>query len=114
MLIHRLVCVLVVESAKDRFTCDAKIFLNVSAMQPMIFSDCGDPTTDQTFAGYTFGTSTGTTYQSTHQITGCDPGYDGSASQTLTCEASGSWTTPTGCTIKGISHLLVAILWKKC
>ena len=77
-------------------------------MCSIIISDCGDPITDPSFQGYTFGTSTGTTYQSTHQITGCDAGYDGSASQTLTCEASGSWTTPTGCTIKGRPKLSIA------
>ena len=81
------------------------IFRTFLIKLPFIISDCGDPAT--TYQGYTFGTSTGTTYQSTHEITGCNTGYDGSASMTLTCEASGSWTTPTGCTIKGRSHLFM-------
>ena len=36
-------------------------------------------------------------------MTGCATGYDGSPTQSsLTCESTGQWTTPTGCTIKGM------------
>ena len=59
--------------------------------------DCGTPTV----TGYDFTGTTATTYQGTSSVS-CTAGYDGTASPTtVTCEASGSWTTVSGCTIKG-------------
>ena len=59
--------------------------------------DCGTPTV----IGYAFTGTTATTYQGASSVS-CATGYDGTASPTtINCEASGSWTSVSGCTIKG-------------
>ena len=64
-----------------------------------LISDCGTPSE----TGYTYTGTTATTYQGTSSVT-CAIGYDGTASPTtVTCEDTGSWTTVSGCTIKGTS-----------
>ena len=63
----------------------------------IILLDCGTPST----AGYVFSGTTATTYQGTSSVS-CATGYDGTASPaSITCEASGSWTSLSGCTVKG-------------
>ena len=60
-------------------------------------SDCGIPS--QT--GYAFTGTTATTYGGTSSVV-CAAGYEGTASPvTISCEDTGSWTTASGCTIKG-------------
>ena len=64
--------------------------------------DCGTPAE----MGYDFTGITATTYQGTSSVS-CAAGYDGTPSPTtITCEASGSWTTVFGCTIKGITAFI--------
>ena len=59
--------------------------------------DCSTPSE----TGYEFTGATATTYLGTSNVT-CATGYDGTASPPqIQCEASGSWTAVTGCTIKG-------------
>ena len=60
------------------------------------FSDCGTPTED---TGYLVVSYSLTTYESISTMT-CDTGYEGSAFD-ITCEAGGSWSNQTGCTIVG-------------
>ena len=60
--------------------------------------------------GYEFTGTTATTYQGTSSVS-CTTGYDGTASPTtITCEASGSWTTVSGCTIKGNTDFVQILL----
>ena len=62
--------------------------------------------------GYAFTGTTATTYQGTSSVS-CATGYDGTASPTsITCEASGIWTSVSGCTIKGINNLLYLTAYK--
>ena len=59
--------------------------------------DCGSPAE----TGYAFTGTTATTYQGTSSVT-CATGYSGTASPTtITCEDTGSWSSVSGCTIKG-------------
>ena len=59
--------------------------------------DCNSPSE----AGYEFTGTTDTTYLGTSNVA-CATGYDGTASPAqIQCEASGDWTTVSGCTIKG-------------
>ena len=61
-------------------------------------SDCGTPSA----TGYVFTGTTATVYQGTSSVS-CATGYDGTASPTtVTCEDTGSWTTVSGCGIKGM------------
>ena len=64
--------------------------------------DCGTPTV----TGYAFTGTTATSYQDTSSVT-CATGYSGTASPaTITCEDSGSWTSVSGCTIKGSADFI--------
>ena len=73
-----------------------------------ILSDCGTPSE----TGYTFTGTTATTYQGTSSAS-CATGYEGTASPTfVTCEDTGSWTSVSGCTIKGICAFV--FLSKSC
>ena len=66
--------------------------------------DCSTPSE----TGYVFTGTTATTYLGTSNVA-CATGYDGTASPAqIQCEASGSWTVVTGCTIKGKIHFLFA------
>ena len=59
--------------------------------------DCGSPVE----TGYLFTSTTATTYGGTSSVS-CADGYNGTASpNSVTCEASGSWTSVSGCKIKG-------------
>ena len=70
--------------------------------------DCGTPTV----TGYTFTGMTATTYQGTSSVT-CATGYSGTASPTtVTCEDSGSWTSVSGCTIKGSADSISTYFYK--
>ena len=61
------------------------------------FQDCSTPSE----TGYDFTGTSSTTYLGTSNAA-CATGYDGTASPAqVQCEASGNWTTVTGCTIKG-------------
>ena len=61
------------------------------------FKDCNTPSE----TGFDFTGTTATTYLGTSNAA-CATGYDGTASPAqVQCEASGSWTAVTGCTIKG-------------
>jgi len=55
--------------------------------------DCGNPAT---VTGYSIA-SGGTTYQST-RVVSCSSGYGGSP-PVLTCDSTGAWNAPSGCTI---------------
>ena len=62
--------------------------------------DCSSPAV----TGYAFTGYMTTTYASTASVT-CAAGYDGSATPSaVTCLDTGSWTTVSGCTIKGKTH----------
>ena len=59
--------------------------------------DCGTPSK----TGYAYTATTGTTYGETSSVA-CAEGYEGTIStSSVTCEAAGTWTDVTGCTIKG-------------
>ena len=61
------------------------------------FKDCGTPSK----TGYTYSDTSGTTYEETSTVS-CAIGYEGMISTTsVTCQATGSWTDVTGCSIKG-------------
>ena len=70
--------------------------------------DCGNPTTP----GYSFGSpAPNNEYLSTVDVTSCATGYEGTPSPvSLQCEASGSWTTVTGCTKKGKTTFITVII----
>ena len=71
--------------------------------------DCSTPTE----TGYDFTGTTATTYLGTSNVA-CATGYDGTASPAqIQCEANGSWTTVTGCTITGKCFILYAFLENK-
>ena len=71
--------------------------------------DCNTPSE----TGYDFTGTSATTYLGTSNAA-CATGYDGTASPTqVQCEASGDWTTVTGCTIKGKTLILYASLENK-
>ena len=79
----------------------------------IIISDCGDPATFANFDGYTLGSSTsGFTYQSIYQVSGCATGYEGTFSTTVRCADTGFWTAPTGCARVGKSNLDVSKVGK--
>ena len=63
-----------------------------------LYKDCGSPGE----TGYAFTGTTATTYGGTSSVS-CASGYEGTASPaTVSCDSTGSWSTVTGCTIKGI------------
>ena len=64
--------------------------------------DCGSPSK----TGYAYTATSGTTYGETSSVA-CADGYEGTVSaSSVTCEAAGTWTDVTGCTIKGTITLL--------
>lgn len=69
----------------------------------VLSKDCGPPAT----TGYAYSDTSGNTYGETSSLS-CAVGYEGAASpSTVTCEATGAWTNPTGCTIKGTTKLIL-------
>ena len=84
----------------------------VSTIMLIMISDCVDPASDPNFIGYTLGSTSGLTYQSIYQVSGCATGYEGAASPTVTCAATGIWTAPTGCARVGKSNLDVSKVGK--
>ena len=68
--------------------------------------DCSTPSE----TGYDLTGTTATTYLGTSNVA-CATGYEGTASPAqIQCEASGSWTTVTGCLIKGKKYHFVCII----
>ena len=59
-------------------------------------SDCRAPTAD---TGYVVVSALVTTYEGISTMT-CATGYEGTAAN-ITCEAGGSWSSQTGCSIVG-------------
>ena len=59
-------------------------------------SDCSAPTAD---TGYVVVSAPVTTYEGISTMT-CATGYEGTAAN-ITCTDAGTWSTQTGCTIKG-------------
>ena len=73
------------------------ITLSNNYLMHSFVKDCSTPSE----TGYDFTGTTATTYLGTSNAA-CATGYDGTASPAqIQCEDSGSWTTVTGCTIKG-------------
>ena len=70
--------------------------------------DCSTPSE----TGYDFTGTTATTYLGTSNAA-CATGYEGTPSPTqIQCEAGGSWTAVTGCTIKGKKYYFICIIKK--
>ena len=68
--------------------------------------DCSIPSE----TGYDFTGTTATTYLGTSNAA-CATGYEGTPSPTqIQCEAGGSWTAVTGCTIKGKKYYFICII----
>ena len=71
--------------------------------------DCSIPSE----TGYDFTGTTATTYLGTSNAA-CATGYEGTASPAqIQCEAGGSWTTVTGCNIKGKNIISYALFEKQ-
>ena len=70
--------------------------------------DCSIPSE----TGYDFTGTTATTYLGTSNAA-CATGYEGIASPAqIQCEAGGSWTAVTGCTIKGKKYYFLCVIKK--
>ena len=81
---------------------DFLIHVIISIILSLCFKDCGTPSK----TGYAYTAETGTTYGETSSVA-CAEGYEGTISaSSVTCEAAGTWTDVTGCTIKGTTSLL--------
>ena len=65
----------------------------------LYITDCGSPSQE----GYTLTANLDTTYTMEANVdTSCATGYTGTPDQSVvTCQASGTWTTATGCTVVG-------------
>ena len=73
------------------------VFSFGSLLYVILLIDCGAPAK----TGYAYSVTTGTTYGETASVS-CAEGYEGTiSSSSVTCEAAGTWTDVTGCTIKG-------------
>lgn len=74
------------------YACTARLYICI-----LNFQDCGTPSK----TGYAYSGTTGNTYGETSSVS-CAVGYEGTVSpSTVTCDAAGTWTDVTGCSIKG-------------